>query len=483
MKLFSNLSAVHNAHFCRHTGNSYVAKVPVIFGALLLSLSVGASDEYPEADEFIVAAPVYKSLSKDSILDVYQRAKTFDAEYRQAQQKNLADVEGYIQARGRLMPELSIYAEERQSDQDIVASDIDVIGSGQSDFDTTIYGANLSQPLFDWERFMRFNQSKQERALAEVELLQSQQVLQLKVAERYLTVLAAQDNLDFSEKEEVAILAQESAAKKRYDAEVGRKVDYLEATARASSVYADKVAAKNTLDDAIEAVREVSGAGTDNYARLKDNLQLVAASPDVLDRWVDLAMQNSLPVQLQRYALSVAEYEIERQKGNRYPTVSLYGRINNEEQGGSLFGGSSEVETTEIGVRFNMNLFEGGSSNSRIREAAYRYNAEMDALHNEMRRATRETRSAFLDLKTSMTKIGSLMKGVDAQQAVVETKRKGYPSLYTNREVLDSERDLYSVKRDLAKARYDYLLADLRLKAAVGSLSEQDFIRINAFFQ
>lgn len=440
-------------------------------------------DSYPRVKDLQISAPVYQSLGQDSMLDVYRRAKTFDAEYRQARQKHRADGESYAQARGRLLPELSIYAEERETDQDIVASDIDVFGSGQTDFDTTIYGANLNQTLFDWERFMRFSQSKRERALADVQLLQAEQELLLKVAERYLTVLAAQDNVDFSSREQKAVVAQEEAARKRYKAEVGRKVDYLEATARASSVYADKIAAEDGLADAIEAMREVSGAGTDNYAGLKEKLSLSTDQDAILDDLVNQAMQGSLAVQLQRYALHVAEYEIKRQKANRYPTLSLYARINNEEQGGSLFGGSSEVETTEYGVRLNMNLFEGGASNSRIREAAYRYNAELDALHSEMRKVTRETRSAFADLKTSVRRIDSLMKGVDAQQAVVQTKSDGYPGLFTNREVLDAERDLYSVKRDLAKARYDYLLADLRLKASTGTLSEADFVRMNSMFE
>lgn len=455
----------------------------ILLAALPARAEQEDKDSYPRVKDLQISAPVYQSLGQDSMLDVYRRAKNYDAEYRQATQKHRADSETYAQARGRLLPELSIYAEERETDQDIVASDIDVFGSGQTDFDTTIYGANLNQTLFDWERFMRFNQSKRERALADVELLQANQMLLLKVAERYLTVLAAQDNVDFSAREQQAVLAQEEVAKKRYEAEVGRKVDYLEATARVSSVYADKIAAEDGLADAIEAMREISGAGTDNYAGLKKNLTLTLDKNTVLDDLVNQAMQSSLSVQLQRYALHVSEYEIKRQKANRYPTVSLYARINNEEQGGSLFGGSSEVETTEYGVRLNMNLFEGGASNSRIREAAYRYNAELDGLHSEMRKVTREMRSAFADLKTSVKRIESLMKGVEAQDAVVQTKRDGYPGLFTNREVLDAERDLYSVKRDLAKARYDYLLADLRLKAAAGTLSEADFVRMNSMFE
>ncbi len=463
-----------------------VSTVPVPWAVPLLLLSILAHAQevdYPKVADVEIDAPDYAVRGRDTMLDVYLRAKSFDAEYMRARQQHAADSESYKQARGRLLPELSVYAEERRTDQDIVASDIEVIGSGRTKFDTTVYGANLSMPLFDRERFMALSQSKRELALADARLLQAEQALLLKVAERYLSVLAAEDNLEFSEREEAAVREQVTTAETRFEADVGREVDFLEAKARASSVYADKVSAENILDDAIEGIRELSGAGAENYARLSEDIEILPAEPNVLDPWIQSAMEGSLAVQIQRQALWVASYEIKRQQSNRYPTFSLYARADKNDQGGSLFGGASDVETLEYGVRFNMSLFEGGATSSRIREAAYRYNSELETLQENMRQTTRETRSAFNDLRTSITRIDSLETSVAAQEAVVESKRKGYPALFTIRDVLDSERDLYSIKRDLAKARYDYLLADFRLKAAVGSLSEQDLERINALFE
>ncbi|MEO1203533.1 MAG: TolC family outer membrane protein [Pseudomonadota bacterium] len=468
-----------------HLSSEAVAHAPRVMLLLLLSTVVHAQtdDDYPNVQDFQVVAPDYAIRSRDTMLDVYLRAKSFDAEYMRARQQHAADSESYKQARGRLLPELSIYAEERRTDQDIVASDIEVIGEGQTEFDTTVYGANLSMPIFDWERFMRLNQSKRERMLADARLLQAEQALLLRVAERYLSVLAAQDNLEYTRREEAAVQEQVTTAQTRFEADVGREVDFLEAKARAASVYADKVSAQNILEDAIEGIREISGAGSENYARLSESIEIGGVEPNVLDPWIQSAMEGSLAVQIQREALWVASYEIKRQRSNRYPTFSLYARADKNDQGGSLFGGASDVETLEYGVRFNMNLFEGGATSSRVREAAYRYNSELETLQENMRQTTRETRSAFNDLKTSISRIESLETSAEAQETVVESKRKGYPSLFTIRDVLDSERDLYSIKRDLAKARYDYLLADFRLKAAVGSLSEQDLERINALFE
>ena len=426
--------------------------------------------------------PAYNSLNKDNLWGTYLRARDFDAEYRQATQKHLASKEGLNQAFGRLLPEVSIFAEEIETNQDIVASDITVFGSGDSDYRNSRYGININQPIFNWERFMSYDQAKRQDAQADALLMQAQQMLILKVAEHYLLVLAAQDNLEFTRKEEKAVLEQKAIASARYKAKLGREADFLEAKARAVSVYADRIAAENSLDDAIEGIREISGAGSQNYSRLIDQFKLVSAQPDNLNTWVEKAIQGNIELQMQRYAVTVAQYEIKRLRAGHYPTLDLFARFNNEEKGGSLFGGSSEVDTTEIGLRLNIPIYEGGGANSRVKEAAFNYNAALEMQHQQMRKVRREVRSTFQDLRTSLTKVDSLQQAVEAQNVVVNTKRKGYPRLYTSREVLDSERDLYSAKRDLAKARYEYLLATLQLKATVGSLTENDLESMNSLF-
>jgi len=46
-------------------------------------------------------------------------------------------------------------------------------------------------------------------------------------------------------------------------------------------------------------------------------------------------------------------------------------------------------------------------------------------------------------------------------------------------DVLDAQRAMFEARRDLATARYDYLLNTLRLKQAAGSLSGKDLVEVN----
>ena len=49
--------------------------------------------------------------------------------------------------------------------------------------------------------------------------------------------------------------------------------------------------------------------------------------------------------------------------------------------------------------------------------------------------------------------------------------------------VLNAQQQLYSTRRDLAKARYDTLVNSLRLKAAAGTLGEVDLAELNALLE
>lgn len=473
---------VFNQNFIRAIGAASF-KRSFSFLALLFLLLPGYGYTQALIEEITVSVPSYQDVNSDDMLKVYQRALTYDAEYQRALFEYEASKEGIKQAKSRLLPSVAAYTERSEFDQDIKASDIDIIGRGQSDYGRTTYGISITQSVFDWERITGFNQAKREDVLADMQLLEAQQNLIIKVAERYINVLAAKDNLSFLEKEEAAVREQENAAAARWQAKLGREADYLEAKARATSVYAEKLAAQNALEDAIEALRELSGYGADEYKALNEEIELITVTPNSVDDWTEKAVAENVSILQQRYATSIARMEIKRKKSGHYPTLDLYGRFNNQEEDGSLFGGSSEVETFEYGLRLEIPLYSGGGTSSEVREAASTYHVELQRLQDQVRQITRETKAAFNDLSTSISKIDSFLVATEAQLAVVETKRRGYPRLYTSREVLDSERDYYSARRDLAKARYEYLLASLRLKSAAGFLNEADIQEMNTLFQ
>ena len=114
------------------------------------------------------------------------------------------------------------------------------------------------------------------------------------------------------------------------------------------------------------------------------------------------------------------------------------------------------------------------------REAIQKHHAEREELIRISRKIKRETEKGFRGIINAIERVKAREKEVAAQDAVLKLKRAGYrANLFTSLIVLDSERDLYSAKRDLAKARYEYIINSLRLKAIAGVFSEADLIDLN----
>jgi len=461
-----------------------LASLSSVFALSLVGFT-NANADFSSTSAGSFGSPVYQTIASDNIWTLFQRAESYDAEYLQALSNHKAAFESIEQAYGRMLPSISLNGRQTRTHQRVMSSDNNIIGGeaarSRFSYDVQRYGANLTQPLFDWERFSQIDKAEQQLYKADAELALARQELILRVAERYLTVLGAQDNLEFLQKEEAAVKKQEEVALTRLKAKLGREADYLEAKARLASVYADRLEAETTLDDAIEALREISGAGAEKFFTLKEEIALEQPTPSLVEEWLDSSMKGNLRIQLQYRTMEEAREEIERQQAGHYPTLSLVGGWNREDTRGSGLN-DSDLQTSEIALELSVPIFEGGQVSSRKRQATELYHVEIDRLHQEKRSVARETRLSFDQLNTSISRVESLKQAMDAQQVLVVTKRKGYPRLYTSMDVLDAERDLYSAKRDWARARYDYLLADLRLKAAAGSLQATDLESMNQLF-
>ena len=223
-------------------------------------------------------------------------------------------------------------------------------------------------------------------------------------------------------------------------------------------------------DKAAERVLESAGVG----------MPLVSPDPDNLENWMEAASKSNLEVEAQRQAVQVAEREIDRQKAGHAPVFSVVGRINRDDEGGSLFGGESDVMTKEAYVQMTVPIFQGLSVVSKTREAIKLHSAAKADLEKEIRGVNRTAKASFLGVKSAIENAGAFKQSVLSNQIALEAKREGFKSgLFPALAVLDAERDLHRAKQNYARAHYEYIVYSLRLKKAVGILNEEDLVAIN----
>jgi outer membrane protein len=411
----------------------------------------------------------------EGMLELYRLALKKDPRFAAARFEHEASRKSTNAAAGSLLPSIVANYESTRERQNIISSQTAVISAGSQDFPIENWSLTITQPLFKLGAWERLGQAQAAERQALAQRVAAQHVLMVRVASAYLGVLAAQDSLEFAVAERTAVSQQLQLAKERVARGLATIVNLHDAQARASQTEAQEVEARSTLEDAQQAMREILGQLPRGFMPLREEMPVVPPDPLQVDPWIDTALQQNPGLEAKRQAAEVAAQEVRKQRAGHAPTLNLVGSYNNRDQGGTLFGGGSHVETRDLTLQLRVPIFDGGSINAVTEEAAYRYDKALQEIEAEARAVDRQTRAAHQGVLAAISRVQALQQGTVAQQSALSAKQKSYRAgLLTLLAVLDAERDLNFARRDYAKARYDYVLNRLKLKQANGTLSDAD---------
>ncbi len=432
----------------------------------------------------LVAAQMSPTAYSENLMSVYQLALENDKELSAARNENEAALQAGRQLTGLYYPSMDLGFDHLETNQVINRSENDVFGSGESDFPTDVLTLSLNQPVFRWDYFSQRKVAKAEISQADYVLAAQEQNLMLRTAESYLLTLAAWDNELVTKAERDAVAEQLKLAEKRLEVGLAHPTEVHESLARFQFNESEVIVAENQVIDQEEGLRVIVGRSVTNLQPLKDTFEMVKPDPAEEATWISAAIDNNLTVKARQAAADVAIAEYEVQKADRYPTVDFVARFNNRDSGGSLFGGGSDVDTTDLILRANWKVFQGGILRARIKEALYFKQRAEDNLALEQAKVRREARKAYRAVVSAIAKSKALKTSMEAQQQAVQAKIKGFETgANSNIDVLDAKRDFFFVQRDYLKSRYEYLLGMLNLKMQVGSLSPEDLQMVNGMLR
>ncbi|MGH1427408.1 MAG: TolC family outer membrane protein [Arenicella sp.] len=389
------------------------------------------------------------------------------------------------QAKRLYFPELSLNYDRIETDQNIVSSENTVFGQGESSFPTDDYGLTLTQPIFRWDLIVERRRAKDVVTAAEYDLAAEQQALILRTAEAYLRVLSAQDNLSLSQNEAKVLAKTLEESEKRFEVGIADATELYESSARFEFTKAEVVNAEIALSDSKEALSIIIGKDLPTFKTLTTaEYPLLAPEPVDMQPWIEEAYDNNLRLKASKADIKVAAQEVKRIKSTRYPTLNLVVESGTRKTGGSLFGGASEVDTTDAILRLNIPIIQRGQTGPQIREAILQRQKAEDITENLKRTIKRSTKASYYGITGGISRINALKASVISQEKNLEAKQKGFESGRNARiEVLDAQRDLYLASRDLSGAYYQYIANQLRLKEQTARLSKADLAYINEYLQ
>ncbi len=418
---------------------------------------------------------LYLPAQAENLHEVYKTAANNDPTYLAAYADYQAVRENRQQSVSPLLPSVNLSADYNDISQEFS-------NLGTTDFTEYSYNLNLSQAIFRYNFWVQLRQANIQVAQAEANFSNARQALILRVAERYFEVLAAGDNLTFAKSEKEAIGEQLNQTKQRFEVGLTAITDVHEAQARYDLAVAQSIEAENLLANTKENLREVTGQYYEDLAILVEESPLVAPKPENIEAWLEIAKERSLSLIAAEKQMQIAREDVSRNRAGHYPTLDLVANYSYTDADGGLFSSLTGQETDDarVGLQFNLPIYEGGLISSQTRESAHRYQQSRD-LYEQQRRATeRETRSSYLNVLANISSVRAFRQAVTSSSTALEATEAGYEvGTRTAVDVLNSRRELYRSVRDYARSRYTYILETLRLKAAVGTLTEQDVAAIN----
>jgi len=433
-------------------------------------------DNVPAADD--VARVGQAGLQSVGLMETLALGLEKDPKYRAAKADFVANSEATPQARAAYLPTATYDFQRNSENQKIISSTIDAYKAVQGQtqrYPVISHVITISQPIIKAPAWVKMEQAKISVEQSRLALVAAEQDLIVRVAAAYLTQLAAQDGLELARAERESTEKQAEQARVRLASGLGTVTQLHETEGRFALTQAREVEARNRLEDARAALKEIVGSDVQSLKPFVGDIDPASPQPAQVEPWVAAALNQNLALQARAMATEIAGLEVKRQKAGYLPTLSLVASHSYNDSQGSLFGGSSKIQNTELGVRLNMPIFEGGMTSSLVRESVARQDKAREEQDQESRKTERLARSALLGVQSSAQTLSALRKSLVAQESALQAKEEGMRTgLYSVVQVVDAYRLFYAAKRDYLQARYDYLLNRLKLKQSVSSLSRSD---------
>ncbi len=418
-------------------------------------------------------------MKAEDLLAIYERALQNDPLIKQAEAKHHSAKENHDQGIARFFPVVSATGSSSagwSNNKNIRTIRSGIIPANQEYWFHT-FKVNLSQPLFHWDYWLQLDQADNQIAQAEASYNAELQNLMVRTSEAYFNILAAQDNLQFTKAEKHAIEQQLEQAKARFDTGVIPITDVYEAQAAYDQTTANELEAENNLDNSKEALREIIGTTESTLTPLGKDLPLKKPEPENMSKWSDTAETGNFNIIAAFNQMEFLNKTIEIQRSGHLPKLDMVGAYGVSDDG-SAFGAVGDTQS--IGIQLNVPLFEGGAVNSRTRQAKFDYQAAKENLTAVKRSVKRQVNNTFRSILSNISRIQALSATVTSASSALEASEAGAEvGIRTMVDVLGEQRNVFRAKRDLSRARYDYLINTLKLKQAASNLNQNDLEQIN----
>ncbi|KFN49171.1 TolC family outer membrane protein [Arenimonas composti] len=419
---------------------------------------------------FAILLATAGSVSAADLMDAYEMARQSDPVLAAAESQRYAVGENVDQARARLLPQLSGSVTYSRSSPH--ADDYEARDRG--------YGLSLDQSIYDHSDWTRLGAARLRDERAGFDYKAAADELLVRTAEAYFNVLTAIANLASSRAEERSVKRQLDQAEKRLEVGLAPITDVHEARARYDAARANAISAATALEDAHEALAEITGTRLDNLRGLSPDYKPTNDDLRSAEEWVRIALEQNPTLLSRELELAATERDVASARAGHLPTLG--GRVS-ANRGADWDNAGTPISRgggTTVSLTLSVPIFSGGATQSGVRQAVHYRDIAADQLEQQRRAVERATLGAQRSLAAGEAEVEARRLAVVSAQAAYEASEAGLEvGTRTIVDVLITQQALFAAQREYARARHAFLVNKLRLKQAAGTITVADLQEVN----
>lgn len=413
-----------------------------------------------------------------SLLAAYEAALQHDPTYRSAYHENEAGEQAEVIGRAALLPTLTAtHTQNKNSGTQDRGS-----GSESLNFDGQVSMLTLRQPLFNMEAVAGYQQGKARADSSRAKFAGHSQQLVVRLVEAYLETLLAQDHLKLAETQRGALEELKRVNERMLQKGEGTTTDVLETQSKFALAEAKVIEAKDELEIAKLKLEALVGQKITQLDRLSNAFSTQAFQLSDYDSWYALALEQNAELVTQRHNVASGKEEIKKNRAGHMPRVDFVASLQKNKRG-SFIAQQLDAEFGTVGIEVNMPLYSGGRVSALTSQAVANHSraeADLDAITDKV---LVDLRKQYNLLISGVKRIESLQLAVQSAELLVDATQKSIRGgIRINLNLLDAQQQLHTAQRDLAQAKYNYVLAYLRLQLAAGTLAQSDLQNVARYF-
>ncbi len=398
------------------------------------------------------------------LVQTYELARTNDPTLSIAESQRLSTKEGAVQARGALLPQIGGTASLTETRAAGVPGQLR----------RRAYGVSANQVLFDWGQISTLRSQRALSTAADFQLDADNDALITRTAAAYFDVLIATETLAAAEAAEAAFRRQFDFADKRLEVGLAPITDVHEARAQYDGARANTIVQRNALQDAYQALAEITGSEIRDLRGLPDDFTPQLPEGRDAEAWVATALEQNPQLQALRYQVTASEHGVTAAKSAHLPTLDLGANYSRSNSWGERSLASQQFEASEgnsIGITLTVPIFSGGITQSRVRQQIAQRDITADQYEAQRRAIERNTRNAYQGLVAGITEVEARRLALVSANSAYEASQVGLEvGTRTVIDVLINQQNLFSARQQYAFAKYNFLQSRLLLEQAAGTL-------------